>query len=113
MSKHTPGPWKVTKDLQLRPGGSLAITAKTGMGTQYVIAEVWTCDDAFSGLAVDEPIGKENANLIASAPLGLELAEMVLAIVVPCSRANLPIITCERLEAKARELLAVAKGERP
>lgn len=93
MIDHTKGPWAIEDDLNLTPGGSLAIVHRDAEGRGTIIAEIFSCDDSWRGSTSTEPIGLANAALVAKAP---EMHEALLALVQACD-------SCEGADALCAE----------
>lgn len=97
-AKHTPGPWR---HHEMEP---LTIVAgKPGI-----------CIADCSAISRTDEENQANARLIASAPLGLDLAEMVLELpimVIDDTVAEMPVTKWREFVSKARELKSKAEGK--
>lgn len=98
MSKHTPGPWKVTGSAS----GGISVDAKDPADNRgFELCEVWGVDCDRD--ALKDGRAKANANLIAAAPDLLEACEMAVIDAVADDM--------DPWFAKIKAAIARAKGE--
>lgn len=112
MSKHTPGPWEVTNDINVFS----ALGADSGDGHKAHSTDGWQVADCSEGLTFVDggmvelgyDVKKANARLIAAAPDLLEALEYMLNCQYdydPRRQAD-----CDMC-AKARAAISKARGE--
>ena len=92
MSKHTPGPWQISKS-----NNEKLSTVEIGTEDRYITLLSWTKD-----IAEEQ---KANARLIASAPELLEAAEKVIQNGMACSHDEV------KARVELRQVIEKAKGE--